>query len=362
MIYFRFSIFFILSIGYLLGFSATAFSQDSDANHNLSASKLTPQTITEELEITPINSNKTLFLLAMGATSVIAGATLFFLFKPDANSNNKESSAKFDQKPITPNLETESLPRENSTVEILETSLTSVNQSQQNLNLPSPANLKISLNSDSSMSQSSAENMPITRQQNQTILPESKKNYQQTTKESLSFDFNNTLIRPSVVDRTAISPVQNQNIDLVFELIQDLQKNNQTTRYKAIWELAQKSDSRAIAPLIKLIPQASSAEKSLILEAITQITNRSVKSTHKVLLNSFQDPNPQIRKNAIRDLTLLCQLTTSEVTQHLAQLLQDTNPEVRQTANWAWKQLNSPSSRSRDILPEIANNQDNLSK
>ena len=360
MIYFRSSIFFILSIAYLIGFSTTAAAQDSQPNHDLSSSKLTSQTVTEELETTSITSNKMLLLLAMGATSVIAAITLYFVFQPDSNSDKNKSAAKSSQKPVTPKSETETLTIENPTVEILKKSLTSVDRSQENLDLPLPSTIKVTLNSDSSMPQLTTETITIVKQQNQTIVSGLKKDDRAITKESLAFDFDNTLIHHSVVDDTAIS-VQTKTIDLVFELIQDLQKSNETTRYKAIWELAQKSDSRAIAPLIRLIPQANSAEKSLILEAITQITNRSIKSTHKVLLDSFHDPNPQVRKNAIRDSTILYQLT-SEVTRHLAQLLEDTNPEVRQTAHWAWKQLNLPSSRSRNTLPEIANNQDNLTR
>ncbi len=57
------------------------------------------------------------------------------------------------------------------------------------------------------------------------------------------------------------------HIDIVLELIQDLQHSDRNLRRKAIWELAKIGDLRSIQPLVKIIPQADSVDKNLILKA-----------------------------------------------------------------------------------------------
>ena len=59
----------------------------------------------------------------------------------------------------------------------------------------------------------------------------------------------------------------------MLELIKNLQQSDRTLR-QGIWELAQ-TDSTAIEPLVKIMSEASSLGKSLILSAITQIAHRN---------------------------------------------------------------------------------------
>ncbi|EAM47510.1 hypothetical protein CwatDRAFT_0171 [Crocosphaera watsonii WH 8501] len=55
--------------------------------------------------------------------------------------------------------------------------------------------------------------------------------------------------------------------------------------------------------LVDLMIHTDSQERSLILEALSQISTRTLKPMNHALTLSLQDKNPQVRKNAIRDLT-----------------------------------------------------------
>ena len=139
-------------------------------------------------------------------------------------------------------------------------------------------------------------------------------------------------------------------IDVVFELIQDLQLSDRDLRRKAIWELAQTTDSRALEPLVQIISQVDPLDKNLVLDAITQITFRNVKPINSALFTSLRDANSEVRKNAICDLVILYK-PVSQITERLNQMLNDSDREVRQTAKWALKQFNqtSISSISQDF-------------
>jgi hypothetical protein len=128
-------------------------------------------------------------------------------------------------------------------------------------------------------------------------------------------------------------------LDVVTELVKELEHPSPTKRRKAIWELAQRADSRAMKPLVELMIEADSQERSLILEAVSQIASRTLKPMNKALAISLEDPNSQVRKNAIRDLTRVYDLMT-QVSQRLSYSLDDPDNEVRETAKWALKQLN----------------------
>lgn len=150
-------------------------------------------------------------------------------------------------------------------------------------------------------------------------------------------------------------------VDSVSELIGDLAKPDPNKRRKAIWELAQQADSRAVKPLVELMMDCDSKERGLILEALSQIGTRTIKPLNQALAISLQDDNPEVRKNAIRDLTrvydLVCQI--SRLLSHAAE---DPDAEVKETARWALQQLNYaafdrlPSSTKGDLHSE--NNQD----
>ena len=135
------------------------------------------------------------------------------------------------------------------------------------------------------------------------------------------------------------SPSQVSRLDIIPELIGNLQHSDRAFRRKTIWELAQRSDSRAMKPLVELMVKVDSQERSLILEAMTQIASRTLKPMNKALSLSLEDDNSQVRQNAIRDLTRVYELM-SQVTQRLSEAVEDSDEEVQQTAKWALKQLN----------------------
>ena len=135
------------------------------------------------------------------------------------------------------------------------------------------------------------------------------------------------------------SSSQVSKLDIIPELIGNLQHSDRAFRRKTIWELAQRSDSRAMKPLVELMVKVDSQERSLILEAMTQIASRTLKPMNKALSLSLEDDNSQVRQNAIRDLTRVYELM-SQVTQRLSEAVEDSDEEVQQTAKWALKQLN----------------------
>ena len=131
-------------------------------------------------------------------------------------------------------------------------------------------------------------------------------------------------------------------VDSVQELIGDLAKPNPNKRHKAIWELAQKADSRAVKPLVELMIDADSKERGLILEALSQIGTRTIKPLNQALAISLQDDNPEVRKNAIRDLTRIYELV-NQIGRLISHAAEDPDEEVQETAKWALKQLNNSS-------------------
>jgi hypothetical protein len=128
-------------------------------------------------------------------------------------------------------------------------------------------------------------------------------------------------------------------ISIVDELIKDLREPNPQKRRKAIWELAQKGDSRAVQPLVDLLIDSDSQQRSLILEALAQIGTKTLKPLNRALAVSLQDDNAQVRKNAIRDLTRIYEIV-AQTSQILCNAANDPDPEVRETAQWAMSQLN----------------------
>ncbi len=129
------------------------------------------------------------------------------------------------------------------------------------------------------------------------------------------------------------------NLDPIAQLIGDLRESDPKKRRKAIWELAQKADSRAMKPLVDLMIDTDSQERSLILEALSQISGRTLKPMNQALAISLQDKNPQVRKNAMRDLTRIYDLM-SQISQLLCHAIDDADLDVQETAKWALNQIN----------------------
>ncbi len=128
-------------------------------------------------------------------------------------------------------------------------------------------------------------------------------------------------------------------VNVVDELIQDLDSSNPTQRRKAIWELGQKGDSRAIQPLVEQMVHADSQQRSLILAALSEIGTRTLKPMNRALAVSLQDESPDVRKNAIRDLTRVYD-AMAQVSQMLSMAADDEDPEVQETARYAISQMN----------------------
>jgi hypothetical protein len=156
-------------------------------------------------------------------------------------------------------------------------------------------------------------------------------------------------------------PTRLAKVDIVSELIQDLKGGNPQKRRKAIWELAQHGDSRAIQPLVDLLIDCDAQQHGLILEALAQISSKTLKPMNRALAISLQDDNAEVRKNAIRDLTRIYEIV-AQTTQILCHAADDPNREVQETAKWAIGQLGQirtsatleslPPSQSSRNLPE----------
>ncbi|ACB52274.1 unknown [Crocosphaera subtropica ATCC 51142] len=137
--------------------------------------------------------------------------------------------------------------------------------------------------------------------------------------------------------------------DPIETLLGELRQNDPKKRRQAIWKLAQTADSRAMNPLVDLMIDTDSQERSLILEALSQISARTLKPMNHALTISLQDKNPQVRKNAIRDLTRIYELM-SQISQLLCHAIDDSDREVQETAKWAINQLNTQIPPRLDIL------------
>ena len=84
---------------------------------------------------------------------------------------------------------------------------------------------------------------------------------------------------------------------------------------------------------------SDSKQRGLILEALSQISTKTLKPINKALAISLQDDNPQVRKNAIRDATRIYELL-NQVLHMLRHATDDPDSEVRETAKWAIDQFN----------------------
>jgi hypothetical protein len=128
-------------------------------------------------------------------------------------------------------------------------------------------------------------------------------------------------------------------VDIVEELIQDLLNPDPAKRRKAIWDLGQQGDSRAVQPLVELMMDSDSSQRSLILSAISEIGIKTLKPVNRALMLSLQDNSSDVRKNGIRDVTRIYDLI-GQISQLLQHAASDPDQEVQETATWALTQLN----------------------
>jgi hypothetical protein len=152
-------------------------------------------------------------------------------------------------------------------------------------------------------------------------------------------------------------------INIVDELSKELRNPDPAKRQKAIWELGQRGDTRSVQPLVDLMVDSDSRQRSLILAALSEIGTRTLKPLSRALAISLQDDNPEVRKNAIRDLTRVYDLV-SQISQLLQHATEDPDNEVRETANWALSQLNRiravPGSNNLPMLQDAVSPPENL--
>ena len=134
-------------------------------------------------------------------------------------------------------------------------------------------------------------------------------------------------------------------LDIIEALIEDLRHLNPAKRRKAIWELGQQGDSRAVEPLLDLLANSDSNQYSLILASLSEIGIRTLKPMNNAWSISLQNENPEVRKNAIRDLTRIYELV-NQISHLLHRATEDPDPEVQETARWAINQLNRIRPRS----------------
>lgn len=128
-------------------------------------------------------------------------------------------------------------------------------------------------------------------------------------------------------------------VGIVDELLRELRTPDPAKRQKIIWELGQRGDTRVVQPMVDLMIDSDSKQRSLILSALSEIGTRTLKPLSRALAISLQDESADVRKNAIRDLTRVYDLV-SQISHLLHQASDDPDREVQETALWALGQLN----------------------
>ncbi|TAF52480.1 MAG: hypothetical protein EAZ61_07975 [Oscillatoriales cyanobacterium] len=142
----------------------------------------------------------------------------------------------------------------------------------------------------------------------------------------------------SAIDTSVSSDIVTTKVSIMEHLLQDLHHPEPSQRKKAIWELGRRGDSRAIRPLVDLMLQSDSQQRSLILAVLAEINTRSLEPMQQALALSFQDDSPEVRKNALRDLTRIFD-SMSQMGYFISASVHDRDPSVRETAKWAMTQL-----------------------
>jgi hypothetical protein len=155
--------------------------------------------------------------------------------------------------------------------------------------------------------------------------------------------------QPKIEETTRLA-----RVNIVDELIQDLRSPDPAKRRKVIWELGQRGDTRAVQPLVDLLIDSDSKQRSLILSTLSEIGTRTLKPMTRALAISLQDENSEVRKNAIRDLTRVYDMV-SQISNLLHKATEDSDTDVQETAKWALGQLNRIRPIPNDNLPKLKN-------
>lgn len=164
--------------------------------------------------------------------------------------------------------------------------------------------------------------------------------------EQLSLDEDNLIEKKEPLNSQGqlakrINPEIKKPDDKTQELLQQLVQGDSKNKSKIIWRLASEADSRAIAPLLDIMIKSNSQEKTLILEAISQIAFNSIKPINQALILSLQDDHGSVRKNALRDITKVYELIIQIQPIITQTAYNDPDPEVREVALWALEKITS---------------------
>ena len=133
--------------------------------------------------------------------------------------------------------------------------------------------------------------------------------------------------------------VRMPKVSVIDSLVHELRNPDPAKRQKAIWELGRSGDSRAVQPMVDLLLDSDSRQRSLVLSALSEISSRTLKPMSRALAISMQDENPDVRKNAIRDLTHIYDSLT-RISELLQNACEDPDQDVQDTAKWAIGQIN----------------------
>ena len=141
----------------------------------------------------------------------------------------------------------------------------------------------------------------------------------------------------------ALPPHPSPKISLVdsdwqASLLKDLQSHDERLRHKTIWELARRGDSRAMPELTQLMMKSGTEERALILEALSQISGRTLRPMHQALSLSLNDPKAQVSasyRSMVNNLNYLHNLVG-----RMNQMLQAAQPQE------------SPPTASKSDLPQ----------
>ena len=145
--------------------------------------------------------------------------------------------------------------------------------------------------------------------------------------------------KPDSETATIVPTVRMPRVSVMDSLVHELRNPDPAKRQKAIWELGRRGDSRAVQPMVDLLLDSDSRQRSLILSALSEISTRILKPMSRALAISMQDENPDVRKNAIRDLTRIYDSLT-RISQLLQNACEDPDQDVQDTAKWAIGQIN----------------------
>lgn len=188
--------------------------------------------------------------------------------------------------------------------------------------------------------------------QKQAIIQDFDPVIESTLEPELQNVLHNGLHDPNVTSSELLAPETTSRlakVNIVDELVKDLGSTDPSKRRKAIWDLGQQGDSRAIQPLVDIMIDADSQQRSLILAALSEIGTRTLKPMNRALAMSLQDESPEVRQNAIRDLTRVYDMMT-QLSQMLYHATHDNDANVQATAKYALSQMN----RIRSLVPDTS--------